>query len=139
MAKTRRQKMRQHAHGWCREYFTTQADYEPVGSTTLYIPPRKLIREVYDKYVEKVEWDDYNKPLGERQFARVFNEMIKKPFTCPITHREMQVKIRTQRARGFKICSACEDYRLLLWNAKNRDEKERYKCLSGIWIGVPTP
>ena len=124
------------ARSWCREYFTTQADYAPVapvGSTILNIPPRKQ-REVFDKYVEEVEWDDYNKPLGERQFARVFNAMLEKPFTCPNTHREMLPQIRTQRARGLKICKTCEDYRMLMWNAKNRDEKQMYKQkLSKHW------
>ena len=39
----------------------------------------------------------------------------------------MRVQIRTQRARGFKICSFCEDYRMLLWNCKNAEQKKVLK------------
>ena len=113
------------ARSWIREYCTTHADFAPVGSTTLYIPPRKP-HEVWSKYVEQVEWDEHVHHLGERQFCRVFKQMLGETIVCPNTNREMHVKIKTQRARGFKICKDCEDYRMLLWNCKNREQKTVY-------------
>ena len=114
------------ARAWIREYFSTQADYAPVGATTMHIPPRKM-REVWEKYVSSCSQDQFVNHLGERQFARVFERMLSSPFVCPFTHREMKVKIRTQRARGFKICKTCEDHRLLLWTCKNREKKKVYQ------------
>ena len=44
-----------------------------------------------------------------------------------MTHREMRVKLRTHRARGFKGCKDCEDFRKLLWNCKNAAKKQIYR------------
>ena len=114
------------ARSWIREYFSTQADYAPVGATTLYIPNRPQ-KETYDKYHEECTYSDSRETLGPRQFRRIFDEMKIQPFVCPFTHRTMIVKTRTQRARGFKICKTCEDYRCLMWTCKNARKKQIYK------------
>ena len=125
------------ARSWIRDYFATQADYAPIGETTLHIPPRPH-SETYNKYCENCGYnkrDTFGTPLGSGQFRRVFNEMMSKPFVCPFTHRTMTVKKRTQRARGFKLCSKCEDYRMLLWTCKNNDKKQIYKRrLRAHWL-----
>ena len=121
------------ARAWIREYFSTQADYTPVGSTTMYIPPRTT-SDLHAKYkadIIRTQTDSsgcsIDRPLGERQFARVIDRMKEQPFICPITHREMRVEVRTQRAKGFKICKECEDFRMLLWNCKNAAKKVVYR------------
>jgi hypothetical protein len=121
------------ARAWIREYFSTQADYAPVGKTALYVPPRP-IKETHGKYAENVVHNAINsasdaidRPLGQRQFSRVLDRMMEQPFVCPMTHREMTVKVRTQRAKGFKLCKTCEDYRILLWNCKNAARKQIYR------------
>lgn len=122
------------ARAWIRQYFSTQADYTPVGETTMYIPPRPN-KETHAKYKDNLTAgatdlycsDAIDRPLGERQFARILGRMQNQPFICPSTHREMRVKVRTQRAKGFKICKTCEDYRMLMWSCKNAAKKTIYQ------------
>lgn len=82
---------------------------------------------MWKRYVQEVEWDEYAKPLLKRQFCRVFNKMLGETVFCPITNREMLIEYKTERARGMKICKDCEDYRMLMWTCKNRDQKNIYE------------